>query len=61
MNNTYAPTTQEMIDSCKGMNEDEQLNYLSECFSYEYQCPDKCDSMACDFLNDYEEEINGIE
>ena len=59
MNNPYAPSINEMIEACKNFkNEDDMLTYLSECFSYEYQCPDKCDAMACQFLDDYEEEIN---
>lgn len=58
MNNPYAPSYYEMIETCKKLaNEDEILEYLSECFSYEYQCPDKCDNAAMDFLNDYEDEI----
>ena len=59
LNNAYAPSTDEMIETCKNFNnEDDMLEYLSECFSYDYSCPDKCDAMAVEFLNDYEDEIN---
>ncbi len=59
MNNPYAPNTKEMIEVCKTYtNEDDMLNYLSECASYDYSCPDKCDQWAMEFLEENEEEIN---
>lgn len=59
MNNPYAPSTQEMIEVCKTFtNEDDMLQYLSECASNDYACPDKCDNWAMEFLEENEEEIN---
>ena len=58
LNNAYAPSTNEMIETCKTYkNEDEMLTYLSECFSYDYSCPDVCDRKAMEFLEDNEDEI----
>jgi len=60
LNNAYAPNTNDIIKTCKTLkNEDDILDYLSEVASYDYQCPDKCNEWACNFYNDYEEEING--
>lgn len=58
MNNAYAPNTDDMIATCAELcNEDDRLEYLSECFSYDYSCPDKCDAMAVEFYNEYEDDI----
>lgn len=58
LNNSYTPSTKEIIDQCKELNnEAEILMYLSEIASYDFSCPDKCDSWAVDFYNDYEQEI----
>jgi len=58
MNNPYAPSRNEMIEVCKTFtNEDDMLTYLSECASHDYNCPDKCDNWAMEFLEENEEEI----
>ena len=58
MNNPYAPSTNDMIEVCKNFtNDDDRLDYLEECFSYDYSWPDVCGRKAMEFLEENEEEI----
>jgi hypothetical protein len=57
LNNAYAPSTDDIIEKLHGLSEDKQLEILSEIASYDYQCPDKCDQWAIDFLEDHYDDI----
>lgn len=58
LNNAQAPSFDEIFTTCVDLqNEDDILDYLSEVASNDFQCPDKCDQWAMEFLEENEDDI----
>lgn len=65
LNSAHAPNSKTMLVVCqelfKSKGEDAVYEYLQECASNDFKCPDKCDSWAMDFYEDHADEIEGRE
>jgi len=63
--NSFLPTYDVIIATCHQLyivgGEDAVIDYLVECASYDYKCPDKCDRWAVEFYEENYKEIEGIE
>ena len=61
LNNAHAPSHEEILKTSKSLyekhGEDEVMKYLAEVASNDFSCPDRCDEWACEFYNEYENEI----
>lgn len=61
LNSPHAPSTRTIIQTANELYRERGacavLDFLSECASHDFKCPDRCDAWAVSFYDNYADEI----